>query len=384
MDSDWPYFLHHGHVHQEDYGMARIVIIEDEWAIREVMKDILAGEGHEVQDCANGREGLDVIIADHPDLAICDIRMPEMDGYEVLSEVRSRPDTQATLFIYLTAQNDRAAQRRGMELGADDFITKPFHVEELIKAINTQLAKRETLETKVENTISVLRRNIVYALPHELRTPLSLIMGNADLLAEDLQNLDHDTILEMVDSIRRSSMRLHELFEDYLTYAQIELAAANPRRREALRSHIIRDASLVITTTAEQIAREYDRPGDLQLSTLKIALQMSEDNLRKIVREVVENAFKFSPAGSPVSVTARRETGVFALTVEDRGRGMNPAQIEQIGAYMQFERTIYEQQGLGLGLVIARGLAELHNGTLNIESSPHQGTTVQLEIPIYG
>ncbi len=363
--------------------MSRIVIVEDEWAIREVMKDILAADGHEVQCYATGRTGLDAVMAERPDLVICDIRMPEMDGYEVLEGVRSCPETQATLFIFLTAQSDRAAQRRGMELGADDFITKPFHVDELIRAINTQLEKRETIESKAESTISVLRRNIVYALPHELRTPLSLIMGNADLLAEDLHNLESETILDMVDTIRRSSLRLYDLFEDYLTYAQIELAAASPRRREALRSHIIRDAGTVITASAGQIARACERSADLQLSTVRIALQMSEENLRKIVGELVENAFKFSPAGSPVVVEARRSSGTFVLEVSDRGRGMSAAQIEQVGAYMQFERTLYEQQGLGLGLTIARRLAELHDGTLTIDSKPHAGTRVRVEIPIY-
>lgn len=363
--------------------MASIVVIEDEWSIREMVKDILLAEGHEVFSARDGREGLDCVLNNTPDLVVCDIRMPGIDGFEVLRAVRCKPETEATLFIFLTAQEDRLSQRRGMELGADDYITKPFQIEELIAAVNTQLDKRTILSRQTEVTLDTLRQNIVYALPHELRTPLSIIMGNADILSEDLFSLPPDDILLMVNSIRNQSLRLHELFEDYLIYAQIEITASDPRKRAALRNHIIRDAGAVIATAAETVATTHERKNDLNLATTRLSLQISESNLQKIVAELVDNAFKFSEPGSPVVVEACRNNGTFMVSVKDRGRGMDVGQIEQIGAYMQFERTLYEQQGLGLGLIIARRLVELHNGTLEIQSKPGQGTGVFVEIPVY-
>lgn len=364
--------------------MASIVVIEDEWSIREMVKDLLQSEGHEVRTARNGHEGVEVVLDCQPDLVISDIRMPGIDGFEVLDAIRSNPDTEAALFIFLTAQGERPSHRRGMELGADDYITKPFRVEELIAAVNAQLEKRTILSRQTENTLNTLRQNIVYALPHELRTPLSIIMGNADILAEDLYNLPPDDILNMVRTIRKHSLRLHDLFENYLIYAQIELTASDPAKRNALRNHIIRDAGAVIGTAAETVAAIHQRQADLNLVTSRLALQISESNLQKIVAELVDNAFKFSEPGTNVVVEAARNGSVFQLSVQDRGRGLTSSQVEQIGAYMQFERNVFEQQGLGLGLIIARRLIELHDGTLTIKSNPGQGTCVCLEMPLYG
>lgn len=364
--------------------MASIVVIEDESSVREVVHDLLSIEGHTVTIARNGREGLEQISRIHPDLIISDIGMPEMDGYAVLKNLRADPDLQATLFIILTARDDRTSIRQAMEMGADDYLSKPFHSHELIAAVNAQLSKRRVIEDKHETALRMLRRNIVYALPHELRTPLTLIMGNAELLADGVDDLDPGEVQDMVRTICRASHRLYNLFENYLIYAQIELISSDPQQRQALRNHIIRDSAVVIEDTATQAAADANRTADLSITALPIALQMAEDNLRKIIKELVSNACKFSPAGTPVVVETSRQQDSFVLQVSDRGRGMTRKQIDQIGAYMQFDRTVYEQQGLGMGLIIARRLVELHNGTLQIASSSTQGTRVRIELPLYG
>jgi signal transduction histidine kinase len=110
---------------------------------------------------------------------------------------------------------------------------------------------------------------------------------------------------------------------------------------------------------------------------------MMNTDLEKVVVEIVSNAFKFSTAQTPVEVRSRVHNQHWRITVRDQGRGMTPKQISQIGAYMQFDRRLYEQQGLGLGLSLSRRLVELYGGELHIHSVHEQETTVTMDVPLH-
>lgn len=125
--------------------MTKILIIEDNNDIRENVVEILELTGYEVESAENGKKGVDVALKFHPDVVLCDIMMPEMDGYDVLQALNTHPETQATPFIFLTAKAERTDVRRGMELGADDYLTKPFDDAELLRAIESRL-KRKTIQ----------------------------------------------------------------------------------------------------------------------------------------------------------------------------------------------------------------------------------------------
>src|SRR5690242_18732768 len=122
--------------------MARLLLIEDETALREAITQLLTFEGYEVRSAKNGLVGTQIAQDYLPDLIICDVMMPYRDGYEVLHQVRSDPLTWAIPFIFLTAKVERTSQRQGMALGAEDYLTKPFTADELLTAVHVQLSKR--------------------------------------------------------------------------------------------------------------------------------------------------------------------------------------------------------------------------------------------------
>lgn len=123
--------------------MTRILLIEDNDDIRENVVEILELSGFEVHAAINGKQGVELAFKHRPDIILCDIMMPEMDGYEVLEALNERPETKATPFIFLTAKAERPDIRKGMELGADDYLTKPFDDVELLRAIESRLKKKE-------------------------------------------------------------------------------------------------------------------------------------------------------------------------------------------------------------------------------------------------
>ena len=221
-----------------------------------------------------------------------------------------------------------------------------------------------------------LRSNISLALPHELFTPLSGIIGFAEILTSEAASLGPDQITEIGRHIHSSTKRLYRLMENFLIYAQIEMLRMDSQKLESLRKVQTQDAESVVETYARQAAERSNRVKDLVLDLRPGVAAMSEDYLARIVTELLDNAFKFSSPGSFVHICTLSVKAGFSLTVMDRGRGMSPQQVSNIGAYMQFGRKMHEQQGPGLGLAIVKSLVELHGGHMAIHSELGVGTTV--------
>jgi CheY-like chemotaxis protein len=358
--------------------MTKILIVEDDTSTRENIAEALIYNGYTPLQAQNGKEGVEIAFAERPDLIVCDINMPVMNGYEMLYHVRNHGEIAHIPFIFLTAQTDRTSMRDGMNLGADDYISKPFKQFELLEAIDTRLKKQALVTQHYEAQMKNLRYSIVQALPHELRTPLIGIIGYAELLEVDSSSIDSTQVASMARQIAKSGWRLHHVFENYLIYAQIELIAQDPVRRRAL-SHDRTEYPLgVISGVIEKVATTYERNINLLVSDNISPLPISHENLTKIMYELLDNACKFSESNTDVMVRISIHEHQCVINIENDGRGITDEQIRTIGAYMQFERTIYEQQGLGLGLVIAKRMTEIHNGSLSINSIKNQRTVVTL------
>ena len=168
--------------------MKKILVIEDNQSILAIIIDILEAN-FLVIVAKNGREGIEKAQQELPDLIICDVIMPEVDGYEVLKSLRKNLVTEAIPFIFMTAKSTKADLREGMELGADDYLTKPFTKDELTKAINTRLDKQKVIERKTQEQLDDLRISMTLSLPHELSTPLNGIIGYSQLIIEEFKDL---------------------------------------------------------------------------------------------------------------------------------------------------------------------------------------------------
>ncbi len=361
--------------------MKRILVIDDEEYVREMVRLALVERRYEVLEAANGVAGVELARKDSPDLILCDVNMSKMDGYLTLSVLRSEPSTAAIPFILMTGQADHAGLRHGMELGADDYLPKPFTIDGLYAAVEARLKKAQTVREEAEKKLSDLRDSISLMLPHEMRTPLNGILAYGELLAAEAATLPASEVAEMGQVIHDSGKRLERLAENFLIYAQIELLGTDPHAVGALRQKQTPSPVGLIEQHARSQAQAANRRGDLALALADLPVPMSEEYLAKIVDELVQNAFKFSERGTPVSVALSPLPNGVVLAVTDRGRGFSTEHIRKVGAYMQFDRKLQEQQGLGLGLVIARRLTELHGGTLSIQSEPGAATTVAVKLP---
>jgi two-component system, sensor histidine kinase and response regulator len=333
--------------------MKKILVIEDAQSLRKDILEMLGFEGYEAAGAENGLVGVQKAREFMPDLIICDIMMPGMDGYRVLEELHKDPVMMNTPFIFLTARTDRIDQRQGMELGADDFLTKPFTASELLRTVKTQLEKKNKRDEIAEHKVEDITRNIILALPHELRTPLNVVLGFSDLLVTDCDSMESSRIADMARHINTAALRLYRLVENYLIYAHTEIMSADAKQLESLQSGYMVMPRSTVENSAILKAQHYERSGDLKLDVQDVeGVAAYEDYVKRIVDELVDNAFKFSEAGKPVEVRARVNHDKYVITITDQGRGMTPEQVASIGAYMQFDRRIYEQQGSGLVRVL--------------------------------
>jgi signal transduction histidine kinase len=363
--------------------MSLILVIEDEEHIRNNICEILTYENYAVIQAPNGLTGVQLAAEHRPDLVLCDVLMPGLNGWDVLLELRSNAATANVQFVFLTALADRANARKGMSHGADDYLPKPFTHKELLDTVSTRLKRSDELRLRQTEQIEQIRRNIIYALPHELRSPLTGILSCAEFLL-----MDHPTGLEMgrvqnvARIIERSGKRLQRLIENYLYFAQLELASNDAEQKAEFSNHLVTNPAGIIYTAATERAADHERAADLHLDVENAAVAVMEDNLQKIVTELIDNACKFSPAGTPIRLETRINGDVFALRVVDQGRGMQAEEILSIAPFAQFQRTLFEQQGLGLGLAIVRRLVHLYDGQFSIISQPEQGADVMVMLPV--
>lgn len=360
--------------------MTKILVIEDSKDLRDDVVEMLSLEGYAALGADNGLVGVDMARQEAPDLIICDIMMPEMDGYGVLEELRRDHYTANIPFIFLTAKTDRIDMRQGMVLGADDYLTKPFMVNELLDSIQSQLRKRADLNRLVEKRMEELRENILTALPHELRTPLNTVIGFSDMLISECQHIKPDQIADWAGHINIAAHRLHRLVENYLYYTRIEVMSHS--KPDDILNASTEHPRAIIEIQAMKLAQQYERESDLVMDVDDVeSIRITEQDASKIVRELVDNAFKFSDSKSTVKLSTTIADTSYTICVEDNGRGMSDERLNQIGAYMQFERDFYEQQGMGLGLVIVKRLVELYKGTLEFESKADEFTRICVQLP---
>jgi two-component system sensor histidine kinase/response regulator len=361
--------------------MDQILVIDDQADLREAVALVLRENGYEVLEAEDGQTGVELAHSHQPSLILCDIEMPQLNGYQTYYELQRNMSTSGIPFIFLSARGDQTEVREGMTLGADDYIPKPFAAEDLLRAVDTQLRKRKEAVRKAERKLDDLRANISLSLPHELRTPLHSILGFSDYLASQCAVLKASEIREMSTKVHEAGTRLYRALENFLAYAQTEVLMSDPHKVAAIRKERVQGVHALLTKLAQSKAHDYSRGDDLTIEAVEAAAAISEKDLLKVVEELLDNAFKFSDVGTPISVSLEQKGNHLFLFISDQGRGMTKEQIENVGAYMQFERKFYEQKGFGLGLVLAKRMTELYGGELIIKSNPGEGTTMVAVLP---
>ena len=352
--------------------MAAIFLIEDNAPLRENTKILLGLNGHDVSGFDSGPPALEKLKEVIPDLVLCDIILPGMTGYDILGRVRQMPSGGEVPFIFLSALAEKDQVRAGMNLGADDYVTKPFTSDGLLAAIKSRLERSEKRRAAAEIDLARYQAKKLEYLPHEIRTPLGAIFGGIGILRADEKKLGSDG-KEILDLMEEAAGRLERTALNYILY--LSLSAGN----DPFPPTAPVEAGLLVTSLATRLAQEAGRENDLVLHTVETPTHCG-NCLDRITGEVVSNAFKFSPPGSKVEVQMTKAGGQLTLSCRDHGWGMSEEEIAAIGPFKQFGRGKREQQGLGLGLAICKAQVKCEGCRLTFKPA-NPGLAVELSLP---
>ena len=304
--------------------MSKILVIEDEVAVRENIIELLSEEGHEVSGAGDGEAGVIQIWKQFPDLIICDILMPKLDGYGVLAKINQDVRLASIPFLFLTAKIGRDDMRKGMGLGADDYITKPFTRSELLQAISIRLGKVQRVEAIAQKKLIDTQKKLSSFLPHELLTPLSVTLSYSELLQEGVENFSKDEIRFISQDIHHSAQHLLRLIQNYLLFIEFDAISAEPSKGDRYLHTGGISAVPVIRGIAEEKSRQAGRFMDFSIDLQDVDLLIYEAHLTKIVEEIVDNSLKYSRKGTPICIKGEIIPGkkIYQLRFIDEGRGM--------------------------------------------------------------
>jgi two-component system sensor histidine kinase/response regulator len=364
-----------------------ILVVEDEALLRQGLKALLQSRGYEVTAAANGQEALDVLDEQRPDLILADIMMPVMDGYALYEAVRANPAWDAIPFVFLTALGEKTDIRLGRELGVDDYVVKPFEPEEVLASIRGRLRRVEAYQAEAESRLEGLKKQIIIMLGHELNTPLTYVMGFAELAMEDLETLDAGGMESLLSGVLRGAERLEQRVKDCLTLLQLDSGLLAREVKQFASPNL--NLSTVTQGTVEAFTKQADERGirlEAHVPPVLPPVMTQTNYFSDILSRLLDNAIKFTRAGEGhVVVSAGAEGERVWVRVADNGVGIAPEAISRLcRPFEQIDRRIQEQQGAGLGLAIVKSLVDLHGGEIQIESQPGRGSTFTVWLPLAG
>jgi two-component system, sensor histidine kinase and response regulator len=350
--------------------MKTILLIDDCQQVRKAFRMALRTNGYHVIEADSGAAGLEMARQHLPDLILSDIHMPGGDGSSLLRDIRRDSKLKSSQVVLMTGRPDLVTPRKGMEEGADDFLVKPIGLEALLSCVKARLS-RASINWRVEDQmLAQLRTWVPPQLPHEFFTPLAGIIGLMEILCDEFPALAQAEVSDMHHHVHQSALRLHRTLRNYLLILDLQTISSQP-----VPSLSSREVEESIRAGVAQALRLNQRQQDVTIRVAPGAISVNAGDLSHIVEELVDNACKFSRQETPVNVEMGADR---KLIITDRGRGLTAEEIGRIGAFQQFDRHKFEQQGLGLGLVLVQKLIVLCKAEFSIKSQPGAGSQAQI------
>ena len=381
-------------------NLPAILIVDDNPQNLHVLGKILLESKYKIEFSTSGESALKWLKTRKFDLILLDVNMPGMNGFEVCREVRSTPELNNVPVIFLSADTDRDSILKGFELGAQDYVTKPFDSRELLVRVRTHLKLKDSLEELekfnilleekvVERTRQLKESNenleksnlkllnfdkvktdFLNLISHEIRTPLNGILGPLEILKDPVYSSEISDLIEMLNT---SVKRLEKFSLDALMITKLKTRPGELKKEKVNLSTLINEALIE--------EKETFLPGRIKvekdIKTIPDLIAGEPDLIRKCIVNILNNAIRFSPDDGTILISAYTEDQTVICEISDSGKGFEPEDFEKVFELFTTDDE-YKDNSLGIGLPVAKIIMEEHAGRITIGNNPGGGALVKL------
>lgn len=374
-----------------------ILVIDDNTENIQIIGQVLLARGYNVSFATSGEEALTLIDSTVFDLILLDILMPGMDGFEVCQNIKNNASSSHIPIIFLTAKSDKQSVIKGFELGANDYVVKPFNDSELLQRVKTQIdlmKQREKLEninqvleekvkektkeiTAANEKLAVLEKaksDFLTLISHELRTPLNIINGFTEVLQDELRNTSH---IEELNSLKNSTDKLISLATTALLITEIQLGKYEIDYNDVDLAAICQN----IATRKTHQFTEHKFVYEVALLNGSPNVKGDENLISNIIGKLLENSILACPGNCKVKFEISAGDSETHMSIQDNGPGFSESDLNRLFDLFSKDGPDPTREGFGLGLAAVKLAMDLHSGSVSAENLDEGGAIVTLTFP---
>lgn len=368
-------------INRSDY---KVLIVDDVVSNVLLLKILLANEKFQVCTASNGKDCIEISRKEHPDLILLDVMMPDLNGFDTAVILKKGEDTKDIPIIFLTALNTPQDLVHGFQVGASDFLTKPFNKEELVMRVTQQIslvaAKRIIEQQNQELRATLNNRDKMYSvIAHDLRSPMASIRMVLNLVvASTSPETVGEEIYNLLDQANRESEEVHDLLDNLLKWTKSQTGRLNVVYQDMELDDVVPGVVDIFRMIAEmkKINLQYI-PCDE-----KLVVHADNDMIKTILRNFLSNAIKFTPEGKGIEVYFKREGDFARVCVRDHGVGIAADRVDSIFHKGETTYGTGGEEGSGLGLQLCQDFSRKNGGDAYVESVEGEGSTFSFTIPL--
>ena len=363
----------------------KILIVDDVMSNVLLLKVLLTNEKFTIATASNGRQALEQVDKENPDLILLDVMMPDLSGFEVAQQLKANPATAEIPIIFLTALNSTADIVKGFQVGANDFISKPFNKEELIIRVTHQIylvaAKRLILSKTEELRRTIAGRDKLYSvIAHDLRSPMGSIKMVLNMLILNLPaEKIGDEMYELLTMANQTTEDVFSLLDNLLKWTKSQIGKMNVVPQDVNLVEVVDGVIEIFNMVAglKKITVRAEKPE-------KMFVTGDIDMMKTVIRNLLSNALKFSREGSEVVLKMEEADGKAIVSVQDHGCGISEeGQKKLLHTDTHFSTFgTNNEEGSGLGLLLCQDFVLKNGGELWFISKEGEGSTFSFSIPL--
>lgn len=368
-------------INRSDY---KILVVDDVVSNVLLLKILLKNEKFNVCTASNGHGCIEMAKSEHPDLILLDVMMPDISGFDTAVILKKDPATAEIPIIFLTALSNPSDLVKGFQVGANDFLTKPFNKEELVMRVMHQIslvaAKRIIVQQYEELKRTVTNRDKMYSvIAHDLRSPMASIRMVLNLLVNVISpDVIGQDMYDLIDKANRETEETHELLDNLLKWTKSQTGRLNVALQNFEVGDVIRGVADIFTIIAETkgIALKLDD------QNAQLLVTADKDMLNTVVRNFLSNAIKFSNSGSTIDMFITRKDKFAKISVRDHGVGIKEERLKTLFHAGETTYGTNNEEGSGLGLQLCKDFAMKNGGDVEVESVVGEGSTFSVLVPL--